>query len=259
MAEIIKSIEVDVAKQNTFKAIVAKQGDKSSRFLKVQLLNEGTKIAVESGALVTINAERSDTQARAFKGEVNADGTVNVPLTAWILEIDGQVKCSVSVVQGEDRLTSTSFAVLVEHAEFCDETIYEDDEADLFVQLLHAAESEDARVTAENERLTAEAQRIEAEKARQTAETARQSAEATRNGAESARNAAEIARETKVEELVEESTNATQDAKNAAQQVASALLAGGMIPIYNEDENKNYTFQLIIRNGYPVLSMIEAE
>lgn len=259
MAEIIKSIEVDVAKQNTFKAIVAKQGDKSSRFLKVQLLNEGTKIAVESDALVTINAERSDMQARAFQGEVNTDGTVNVPLTSWILEIDGQVKCSVSVVQGEDRLTTTSFAVLVEHAEFCDETIYEDDEADLFIQLLHAAESEDARATAENKRLIAEEKRIEAETVRRANENIRQSAEATRNGAESARNTAEIEREAKVEELVEKSTNATQDALNAAQQVASSLLAGGMTPIYNEDENKNYTFQLIIRDGYPVLSMIETE
>lgn len=259
MAEIIKSIEVDVAKQNTFKAIVAKQGDKSSRFLKVQLLNEGTKIAVESDALVTINAERSDMQARAFQGEVNTDGTVNVPLTSWILEIDGQVKCSVSVVQGEDRLTTTSFAVLVEHAEFCDETIYEDDEADLFIQLLHTAESEDARATAENKRLIAEEKRIEAETVRRANENIRQSAEATRNGAESARNTAEIEREAKVEELVEKSTNATQDALNAAQQVASSLLAGGMTPIYNEDENKNYTFQLIIRDGYPVLSMIETE
>lgn len=232
MAEIIKSIEVDVAKKNTFKAIVAKQGDKITRFLKVQLLNEGEKIVVGSSALVSINAERSDTLSKAFKGEVNEDGTVTVPLTYWMLELDGQTNCSISIYENDGKLTSCSFAVLVEHAEVLDDDISGDDSYDLLLSLINTVQN-------------GEAERAIAENQRESNETARKSAE--------------IAREAKVGELVEESTNATQDAKNAAQQVASALLAGGMIPIYNEDENKNYTFQLIIRNGYPVLSMIEAE
>ena len=232
MAEIIKSIEVDVAKKNTFMAIVAKQGDKITRFLKVQLLNEGEKISVGSSAMVSINAKRSDTLSKAFKGEVNEDGTVTVPLTYWMLELDGQTSCSVSIYENDGKLTSCSFAVLVEHAEVLDDDISGDDSYDLLLSLINTVQN-------------GEAERAIAENQRESNETARKSAE--------------IAREAKVEELVEESTNATQDAKNAAQQVASALLAGGMIPIYNEDENKNYTFQLIIRNGYPVLSMIEAE
>ena len=232
MAEIIKSIEVDVAKKNTFKAIVAKQGDKITRFLKVQLLNEGEKIVVGSSALVSINAERSDTLSKAFKGEVNEDGTVTVPLTYWMLELDGQTNCSISIYENDGKLTSCSFAVLVEHAEVLGDDICGDDSYDLLLSLNNTVQN-------------GEAERAIAENQRERNETARKSAE--------------IAREAKVGELVEESTNATQDAKNAAQQVASALLAGGMIPIYNEDENKNYTFQLIIRNGYPVLSMIEAE
>lgn len=257
MAEIIKYIEVDVAKKNVFKAIVAKQGDKSSRKLKVQLLNEGEKITVESGSMVTLNVERSDTQARAFEGSVNGDGTVQVPLAAWMLEIDGQAKCSVSVIQGEDRLTSTSFAVDVEHAEFCDETIYEDDDADLFVQLLSAAQNEDARVTAETARIQAETQRIANETARQNNETTRQTKEAERVGAETARSNAEIARQTAFEQSVEEAEEATQNANNAAQQAASALLAGGVIPIHDEDENKDYTYQILVRNGQPILSVVE--
>ena len=232
MAEIIKSIEADVAKKNTFKAIVAKQGDKVTRFLKVQLLNEGEKISVGSSAMVSINAKRSDTLSKAFKGEVNEDGTVTVPLTYWMLELDGQTSCSVSIYENDGKLTSCSFAVLVEHAEVLDDDISGDDSYDLLLSLINTVQN-------------GEAERAIAENQRESNETARK--------------LAEIAREAKVEELVEESTNATQDAKNAAQQVASALLAGGMIPIYNEDENKNYTFQLIIRNGYPVLSMIEAE
>ena len=41
MATIIKEIEVDVSQLNRFAAIVAKQYDKQSRFLKVTLLDSG--------------------------------------------------------------------------------------------------------------------------------------------------------------------------------------------------------------------------
>ena len=232
MTKIIKSIEVDVAKKNTFMAIVAKQGDKITRFLKVQLLNEGEKLTVSPEAVVAINALRSDKLSKAFAGEVNEDGTVTVPLTYWMLELDGSTSCSISIFEDDGKLTSTSFSVLVEHAEMLGDSIADDENYDLLISLINTVQN-------------GEAERAIAENQRESNETARKSAE--------------IAREAKVEELVEESTNATQDAKNAAQQVASALLAGGMIPIYNEDENKNYTFQLIIRNGYPVLSRIEAE
>ena len=65
MAEITKSIEVDVAKLNTFKAIVAKQGDNLSRYLKVQLLNETEPFNVDKGASASINVERIDGQVKA--------------------------------------------------------------------------------------------------------------------------------------------------------------------------------------------------
>ena len=259
MAEITKSIEVDVAKLNTFPAIVTKQGDKSSRFLKVQLMNENSPFTVESNAKVIINIERIDGQARAFSGKVNDDGTVTVPIPAWSLEIDGKAKCSISIVVEEKRLTTTTFYMNVEHAEFSDSTITEDDNADLFLQLLTAAQNEDARITAENERIAAETERANAENARQTAETERQIKESERIGAETARVNAENARTTASAQAVSNANTAAQNANNAAQQVASALIAGGVLPIYDEDEQKNYTYQLKIKNGFPVLTMVEAE
>lgn len=258
MAEIIKSIEVDVAKKNTFPAIVAKQGDNLSRYLKVRLLNEISPISIDSGATITINAERPDGKAKAFAGEVNADGTVTVPLAAWILEIEGQAKCSISVIIEEQRLTSTTFYVNIERAEFSDGEISEDDNVDLFLQLLKAAENEDARVTAENERIAAETERANAEVARQTAETERQTKEAERIGSETARNNAESARATASAQAVSNANTAATNANNAAQEVASALIAGGVLPIYDEDTQKNYTYQIKIKNGSPVLVMTEA-
>lgn len=245
MAEIIKSIKVDVAKLNTFPAVVAKQGDTLSRFLKVQLLNESEPLSVDSGATVIINVERVDGQSKAFSGSVNTDGSVTVPLTAWTLEIDGKARCSVSIVIGEKRLTSTTFYVNVEHAEYTDSDYSDDDDtSDLFLQLLTAAENEDARITAET--------------ARQTAETTRLTKENERVSAETARNNAESARATAAAQAVTNANTAAQSANNAAQQVASALIAGGVLPIYDEDEDKNYTYQIKIKNGYPILTMVEA-
>lgn len=105
--------------KNIFQAIVAKQNDSNSRFLRVTLLDEGTKIEVPTTATATINALRADNTAKAFAGTVNSDGTVTVPLTNWMLELDNTVKCSISILSPDSqRLTSTSFSIDVETAEF---------------------------------------------------------------------------------------------------------------------------------------------
>lgn len=98
MVMIIKEIEVDVSQLNRFAAIVAKQYDKQSRFLKVTLLDSGERIKVESASIAVINARREDEVAKTFEGTVNADGTVTVPLTYWMLQLDGTVKCDISII-----------------------------------------------------------------------------------------------------------------------------------------------------------------
>ena len=70
MATIIKEIEVDVSQLNRFAAIVAKQYDKQSRFLKVTLLDSGERIKVESASTAVINARREDEVAKTFEGTV---------------------------------------------------------------------------------------------------------------------------------------------------------------------------------------------
>jgi len=194
MAEIIKSIEVDVAKQNTFKAIVAKQGDSSSRFLNVTLLNEGVPIQVEATAAVAINFERIDGESAAYAGTVNSDSTITVPLTSWMLQLEGQSRCSISVVSNGARLTSTSFYVTVEHAEYCDDDIIEDDDPTIVEQIMEVIGNENQRIANETTRQSNEASRQSAETDRTTAESGRVSAETARATAESGRASAEINR-----------------------------------------------------------------
>lgn len=227
MASIIKQISVDVAAENIFQSIIAKQFDNDSRFLTVQLTNEGQKINVSPTSVVIINALREDNEAQAFGGTVNEDGTVTVPITYWMLELDGQVKCDISVIDSEQRkLSSTSFTISVEAAAYSGTDIVEDDDYDILVSLIADVSSvkvvEADRVAAENKRIEAENARIAAEQERVSAETARKTSE-----------------------------------QNRVSAWANTL---GIKEIYinNVDENKQYLFQLQIVNGKPVLFYEEA-
>ena len=80
MAKIVKSLSLDVSRQNRIQAVVAKQYDKDSRFLKIQLTDEGEPIVVDLSSVVTINASRADAISKAFAGEVNEDGTETLRL-----------------------------------------------------------------------------------------------------------------------------------------------------------------------------------
>lgn len=135
MAQIIQEIRVEVAKKNTFQALVAKQYDYESRYLKVTLVHDGEKIEIKPTSTALINANRIDGQSKSFLGEANDDGTANVPLNSWMLELDGELHCDISIIDAENRkLTSTSFLILVEKAAGGD--ISENPEVDVLVSLI---------------------------------------------------------------------------------------------------------------------------
>lgn len=137
MAIIYKQISVDVSSENRFHPIIAKQYDSNSRFLTVQLTHEGQPIFVNMTSTVTINALREDGEASCFRGSVNENGTIIVPISSWILELDGQVKCDISVIDSEQRkLTSTTFMISVEEAAYSGEHINEDENYDILLELI---------------------------------------------------------------------------------------------------------------------------
>lgn len=152
MAQITREITVDVAQLNRFEAIVAKQYDKSSRFLKVQLLNREEPIWIDPGATVTINARRKDNQSKVFAGEVNTDGTVTVPITYWMLELDDTVKCDISIIVGTDTvLKTTLFELFVQEAAADEQAITDDDDYDILLRLINEVKSTEQQLTSQYE------------------------------------------------------------------------------------------------------------
>lgn len=172
--EIIRELEIDVARENIFEAILAKQYDKATRYILATVTNLGIPMSVDAASAITINFERphldteepSDYQA-AFSGSV-VDGKVKVPLPYWALERDGDVRADISMNIGDNRLTTLEFIIRVQPAAYDGNAVLEDTNYDVLSGLIlqvQAVESsletaENARVTAENARVTAENARV---------------------------------------------------------------------------------------------------
>ncbi len=159
MIEIIKELSVEVTKPNIFQALVAKQYDMNTRFLKVTLMDCGTRIDIPNieTAKVVINAERKDGQSKGFDGVINDDGTVTVPLHSWMLELDGTVICDISVIDtatdDNKKLTTTSFTLIVEKAAYGGDDITSDPQYDVLVSLLEAASTAQEALDVSNQAL----------------------------------------------------------------------------------------------------------
>lgn len=140
MAKIIQDIKLEVAKPNKFQAILAKQYDDDSRFLKVTFVNDGEKIEIHKTSKAVINANRIDGASKSYEGVSNNDGTATVPINSWMLELEGNLYCDVTIIDSEGRkLTSTSFTVLVEKSASGD--ISASPDADILVSLIEEFDS----------------------------------------------------------------------------------------------------------------------
>lgn len=153
MTQIIREITADVAQTNNLRAITAKQNDLNSRFLKIHITNEGIPIKVNPNVQIIMNVRRTDNTVRMFYGSVNEDGSITVPLTQWMLELEGSINCDVSIVSTEDlqKLTTMQFSIYVEAAVFPQNDLMNSDEYDVLVELLNAAEDAEKCVEATEE------------------------------------------------------------------------------------------------------------
>lgn len=135
--KITKEITLDVSRLNRFQSIIAKQNDKDSRYLKVSVAEEGNVLIIPSSAKVTITATRPDKLSSSFLGKISEDGKAIVPLSPWMLELDGSLSCEVSIITEESVLKTTSFYVDVEPDESSGNTdVTQDPNYDILVELI---------------------------------------------------------------------------------------------------------------------------
>ena len=115
----VKSITLDVGEQTLSESISAKQYDVNSRFINLTIKNNGETIALTEDSAVIFNVRRSDGESKRFVGEVQANGTVNVPLDVWALAKAGCMQCDLSIIEDADaKLSTFAFPVQVEKASY---------------------------------------------------------------------------------------------------------------------------------------------
>lgn len=195
MAETNVNLKLDTVRKNRVNIIYAVEHDYGARFLTVTLTEDGKKITVEKESAVTINALRPDGEKSAFSGTVNSDGTVTVPITQWMLEVEGEVVCSISAVETDKRLTTTHFYLQAQESIWDGTSVPSADDSNKDV-ILEIIASENVRISNENARISAENARAAAETARINAERPRIANEAIRVANEAERVSAEDVRKT---------------------------------------------------------------
>lgn len=114
MLNTITKISLDVMKPAPHPIVVyAKLRDQNSRFIQVQVTSNGEPIVVDSSAQVYISGERIDKERKSFAGSVNDDGTLKLPIAAWLLGLVGSTECDVTIVSGVSALTTFPFTLVV--------------------------------------------------------------------------------------------------------------------------------------------------
>lgn len=237
------------------------------------------------------NRQRLDDKWEVISGDIIGraiEGTVTVPLTYWMLQLDGTVKCDISIITANKTVLSTTlFELEVQEAAAPDDSeIEKDDDYGILIQLIADVQAikdaEAKRVTAENGRVSAEKSRVSAENSRVNAETTRVNAEAARVKAEQARVSAEKSRvDVESKRVTAEKGRVDAESKRVAAETArvqaetkrqqdtskaitdcntatdSALKAAATMMIVNDDTGKTYQGAIKVIGGKPVFEYDE--
>lgn len=134
--QIYHSLTVDVAKRNQFKAVSAKQLDCNSRFLKIELQNNGSAFDIPNNVTIAMAVERSG-ETKAFNCTYE-DNYIVAPLDTWILQESGYVDLEIILLDTEtnSKLSSFLFSLEIEQNIYNDEDIKSDENYDLLLSLI---------------------------------------------------------------------------------------------------------------------------
>lgn len=249
---LVANLTLDTYQKNNIPPLVIPQGDYGARVIRVRITEQGRPVTVTTSEAASIVAERiGDGESKAFSGTVNEDGTVNVPVTQWMLDLpDDDVICHVVITGNDYQYSTTEFLIEPKQKANPTEISRDDPRQDIVTEILanesarQAAEAtrranetgreaeEDARKEAEAKRLQDEELRTANEALRVTAESEREAAEDQRSAAESERAIAEAGRKKEIETLDQRVSKTEKRITNIEQ--------GVMADVYETDDSVAY-------------------
>ena len=253
--QFVTDVQIDLYGETQLYLASAKQGDKATRFLRVQLMNNGNEYQIPSDVTLIANIKKPD--GKFCYNECDRDGNrVMVELTNQALAAAGTAYCDVEIrtANGEKILSSAAFSIEIEPSMRDEDAIVSSNEMTVldkqiqgYIDDLLATQkqildtetafkvAESARAVAENERKTAESARAAAEAERVAAENIRAKNENERKAAESARAVAENERKA-AESARAVAENDRKTAESARARAEAERVAAENIRVKNENE-----------------------
>lgn len=237
---VIKRLKIEMSGSTKQYQVSAKQHDRATRYVEIQLLNQGAEYEIPPGSNVTAYIKKPDLK-RAYSPCTFSGSVVTMELTSQTLAAAGTALAEIEVKSGDmtEVITSCTFEIEIEPCVKDEDAIISGDEMSLFDATMKAyAEAEAARVTAENGRVTAENARVTAENARVEAENARVTAENARVTAENTR---------------QENATIVLNKANEAVEIASQINEASYI--YDSDNDVKYAYAIYAQRGVPHMSL----
>ena len=166
---VIKRLKIEMSGSTKQYQVSAKQSDRATRYIEIQLLDQGAEYEIPPGSNVTAYIKKPDLK-RVYSPCTFSGSVVTMELTSQTLAAAGTALAEIEVKSGDmtEVITSCTFEIKIEPCVKDEDAIISGDEMSLFDAAMKAyAEAEAARVEAENARKTAENGRVTAENARQ--------------------------------------------------------------------------------------------
>ena len=237
---VIKRLKIEMSGSTKQYQVSAKQHDRATRYVEIQMLNQGAEYEIPPGSNVTAYIKKPDLK-RAYSPCTFSGSVVTMELTSQTLAAAGTALAEIEVKSGDmtEVITSCTFEIEIEPCVKDEDAIISGDEMSLFDATMKAyAEAEAARVTAENARKTAENRRVSAETDRENAENARVTAENARATAENTR---------------QENATIVLNKANEAVEIASQINEASYI--YDSDNDVKYAYAIYAQRGVPHMSL----
>lgn len=117
--------------------LTAKQNDINSRYIIANITGNSNKesVILPTNAIATLNVQRSDGLKKCYRAAIEGN-KVKAFLSSWAVELEGQLFCDISIIENEEKLTTTGFTVIIEEACCTSEDIEDTTSEDIITEIL---------------------------------------------------------------------------------------------------------------------------
>lgn len=248
---MITDIQIDLYGEEQLYLVSAKQGDRQTRYIRVQLMNNGNEFSIPEEVTLIANIQKPDGHF-CYNECANEENRVMVELTNQALAAAGTAHCDIEMrsKSGELILSSASFTIEIEKSMrnedailSCNEMTVLDKKIQTYIDRMMATrqqilDTETAFRVAETARAQAEAERILQEDARRQSEEQRKANETTRQQ-----------QLTRMQEATQKAAGAATEAQEAADKAEELYKSEEELQATLEAQQKLYKQMLDMKGG----------